>query len=214
MKREDDHARFLEMLHRRGVSAKGNPAVEREILENFQDDCAVLILDSSGFTRTTQKYGIIHFLSLFLALRGVVEPLFKPHHAIGNWADADNIFAIFPTAKFAVECALAVQEAVRASNEPRPADDRLDVCIGVGSGKMLRVGKTHLYGDEMNLACKLGEDVAGPGEILLTDHAFDEVQDLVADRNPEACTTRISGVEIPYFKIRCAIAQSRIVPPA
>jgi class 3 adenylate cyclase len=207
MKRDDEHARFEEMLRRRGVSAKGNPVVEREILENFQDDCAVLILDSSGFTRLTQKYGIIHFLSLFLALRGVVEPLFKPHHAIGNWADADNIFAIFPTAKFAVECALAVQEAVRASNEPRSADDRLDVCIGVGSGKMLRVGKTNIFGDEMNLASKLGEDVAGPGEILLTDHAYEEVRELVAGHNPEPCATRISGVEIPYFKIRCALAR-------
>ena len=207
MKKEDEKLRFEDLLRKRGVSALGNPAVEREILERYQDDCAVLILDSSGFTRLTRKFGIIHFLSLFVSLRDVVEPLFKPHHAIGYWAEADNIFAMFPSAKFALECAFAVNEAVRAANETRQADDRLDVCIGIGSGKLLRVGAANIYGDEMNLASKLGEDIAGPGEILLSDRAYEEVKDLLAERNPEACATRISGLEIKYYKVRCATAR-------
>ncbi len=38
------------------------------------------------------------------------------------------------------------------------------------------VGDNDLYGSEMNLACKLGEDLARRGEILLTQAAFQEVR--------------------------------------
>lgn len=206
-KQDDEQVLFEELLRRRGVSAKGNPVVEREILEKFQSEVAVLILDSSGFTRLTQKHGIIHFLALFVAMRDLVARLFDPHHAIGWWAEADNMFAMFPTARFALECAVAIQDKVWEANEARPADDRLDVCIGIGFGKMLKVGRGNAFGDEMNLASKLGEDIAEAGEILLTERAHEEVREAAKALDAAPVTVRISGVEIPYFRIRRPIAR-------
>ncbi|MCU0722075.1 MAG: adenylate/guanylate cyclase domain-containing protein [Planctomycetes bacterium] len=207
MKHGDEQAQFEELLHRRGVKAAGGAEVEREILERFQDDVAVMVLDCSGFTRITQKRGIIHFLALWVAMRDLVAPLFDPHQAIGWWGEADNLFAIFPGARFAVGCALAAQKVVFEDNERRAPEDRLNVCIGVGSGKLLRIGKRNAFGDEMNLASKLGEDVAEAGEVLLTERAYEEVKDLVAGRDPEACTVRIGGVDIRYRRICCAVAR-------
>jgi adenylate cyclase len=207
MKREDEQVLFEALLRKRGVKTDGAPAVEREILEQFQDDIAVMILDCSGFTRITQKRGIIHFLALWVAMRDLVAPLFEPHRAIGWWGEADNLFAMFPDARLAVECALAAQKAVFEDNQERTPEDRLNVCIGVGSGKLLRIGKRNAFGDEMNLASKLGEDVAEAGEVLLTERAYEEVRDLVAGLDPEACTTRVGGVDIHYRKIRCAVAR-------
>ncbi len=60
----EETRRFEALLRARGTSIEGNAEVEREILERYQDHCAVLVLDSSGFTRLTQAHGIIHFLAL------------------------------------------------------------------------------------------------------------------------------------------------------
>ena len=202
-----DECSVLErLLRRRGVLLGKQPEVEREIIERYQDDCAVLVLDSSGFTRVTKKHGIVHFLSLVVAMRDICRPLFEAHEAISHWPHCDNMFAVFPTARQAVRCAVAIQEGVRAENEKRPPESRLEVCIGVGSGRLLRIGTEDVYGDEMNVASKLGEDVAEPGEILLTRAAFEEISNKVDGLRTEMLTTHISGVEIPYYSMDTASA--------
>lgn len=190
-----------ELLRRRGTSAEGNARVEREIFERFTDECAVLVLDASGFTKLTQQYGIIHFLALVVAMRDLARPCLQQADAIAVWEEADNLFAVFHTADRAVGAALSIQEAVMAANAARPESDQLPVCIGVGFGRMLRIGEEDLFGDQMNLACKLGEDVAGPDEILLTEATWSAVKDRLQGLRAEPRSQRVSGVEIPYWAI-------------
>lgn len=42
------------------------------------------------------------------------------------------------------------------------------LCVGVGFGKLLRIGDHDVYGAEVNAARKLGEDTARAREILVT----------------------------------------------
>jgi hypothetical protein len=53
----------------------------------------------------------------------------------------------------------------------------------------------------MNLASKLGEDVAGPGEILLTRQAWEEVGDSIGGLTVEERSVTVGGVEIPYLSV-------------
>ena len=50
-------------------------------------------------------------------------------------------------------------------------------CIGISCGKIIKTD-TDAFGDAVNVAHKLGEDTAGPGDILLSDEAFAELQKL------------------------------------
>jgi adenylate cyclase len=45
-----------------------------EIWERYGETVAVLILDSSGFSRVTESHGIIHFLSRLMLLRDICPP--------------------------------------------------------------------------------------------------------------------------------------------
>jgi adenylate cyclase len=191
--------RFEGLLRQRGVGAEGNPEVEQQIFDRYMDHCAVMVLDSSGFTRLTQSHGIIHFLSLVVSMRDLVEPLCDKHGAIAHWAEADNVYAIFKTAGDGLRCAMEIQTVVMASNVPRPETSRLPVCIGLGTGRMLRIGGENVYGDEMNLASKLGEDIADPDEILITPTVLAEVGDDAP--GVERLEQRISGVDIEYYRV-------------
>jgi class 3 adenylate cyclase len=177
MKTGPEMKNFEALLRKRGFGAVPDVHAEKEILERYQDDCAVLVLDCSGFTRITQSKGVIHFLSLVVAMRDVIKPQFKAHDAIAWWHEADNLFAIFPTAFSALRSALAAQQAMYEANRVRESFNQMDVCIGLGSGKMLRIGTEDIYGDQMNLACKLGEDVARGREILITQAFYEEIKD-------------------------------------
>lgn len=52
----------------------------------------------------------------------------------------------------------------------------------------------------MNLASKLGEDLAGNGEILLTESAYQEISDEYR-RDIITRKSHISGVELSYYII-------------
>ena len=77
----------------------------------------------------------------------------------------------------------------------------LQICIGVGFGRLLVVGDEDVFGEEVNLASKLGEDVAGPGEVLLTESAWRAVQDAFQGFEVEERTLDLAGVQAPYYAL-------------
>lgn len=204
----EETIRLEELLRKRGIDAAGNPAVERELLERFQDTCAVMVLDSSGFTRLTRKHGIIHFMSLIVAMRDIIEPIVESHDALAAWSEADNSYAVFPSAKAAVRAGVEIQRATEAANQGRADASRLWVSVGIGFGKVLRIGTENVWGDEMNLASKLGEDTAEAREVLITDAAHEDVGGKVDDLSFEPQTVSLGGVEIPYFRVEYGAASS------
>ena len=71
--------------------------------------------------------------------------------------------------------------------------------MGVGFGPVLVVDDDTVYGDEMNLACKLGEDLAERGEVLLTPRAREALGD--ATWRFVARQFSISGLDLPAFRL-------------
>ena len=62
-------------------------------------------------------------------------------------------------------------------------------------------GTRSIYGDEVNLAFKLGEDVARGREVLLTEDAYGK---LTADGeaiDATACSVEIGGVPLRYYRL-------------
>ena len=75
--------------------------------------------------------------------------------------------------------------------------------MGIGYGRILNIADHDLFGDEVNLASKLGEDIAGMGEILLTSAARAEIDD-EAIQTPER-TISVSGISLTYYSVISAL---------
>ncbi len=201
MTRGDETIRFEALLRRRGIDAAGDAAVEREVLERFQDTCAVMVLDSSGFTRLAREHGIIRFLVLIVAMRDIIGPIVQNHEALAAWSEADNSYAVFPSTKAAVRAAVEIQRATAEANEQRSEASRLWVCIGIGFGKVLRIGNENVWGNEMNLASKLGEDTAEAREILITDAAHADVAGKMGALEFKRRSVEQGRLDIPYYSV-------------
>ena len=86
--------------------------------------------------------------------------------------EADNLFATFENPTNALEAALDIFRGFQAVNGVVPSDRDIAGSVGIGYGPMLLVGEEDVFGCEMNVASKLGEDFAGASEILLTANAY------------------------------------------
>ena len=71
-----------------------------------------------------------------------------------------------------------MQETVKAYNQLRADEEKVLLCVGIGYGKMLRIGDTEVFGHEVNAASKLGEDIARSGEIIATQAVVAQAGDI------------------------------------
>ncbi len=60
-----------------------------------------------------------------------------------------------------------VQRRLARYNRGRPTPERFNACIGIDCGPILRLADD-VYGAAVNIASKLGEDLAAKDEILVT----------------------------------------------
>jgi adenylate cyclase len=159
------------LLDRRNQHPEHLQAIDREICARFQQRHAVFVLDMCGFSRLTVRHGIVHFLAMIRRLHRLVGPIIRQARGRVVKLEADNVFAVFPDVPPALRAARQVNIEVARDNAVLPADWDFQASIGIGYGDLLMVGAHDFYGSELNLAAKLGEDLAGPGEILLTEAA-------------------------------------------
>lgn len=173
--------------------------ITRELWETYGRRVAVFISDLSGFSRRTRQHGIVHFLAVIHRCRGLLRPIVVEQGGTLIKMAADNIYAVFPSAGAAIEASVEMQRAVRRDNADRPEDLQIGLCIGVGYGDILVLGDENFYGDQLNLAFKLGEDVAGAGEVLVTLEALDAAGPQRFSHHRR--TVRISDVSIPHVAV-------------
>jgi class 3 adenylate cyclase len=129
-------------------------------------------------------------------------PLVAEHGGTLIKNEADNLIAIFERPEPAVRCAVAIQEAHRAWHASAAEPDRLHVCIGVDYGPFLRL-TDDVFGDAVNLAYKLGEDLARRGEILVTEPVARAVQG--SFRTVPLGTPEVGHVSVAVYRIESPI---------
>lgn len=113
--------------------------------------------------------------------------------------DADNLFCLFDSVSDAIGASQEMIRRLNAVNVLLPVERRLYVAIGIGYGKILNIANEDIFGDEVNLSCKLGEDIASRGEILLTSEAKAELGESTIALCEE--TASISGIDLTYYRV-------------
>lgn len=150
---------------RRGADRK---AIDQRIWDLFGEEWAVMFTDLAGFSRKTADFGIIHFLQVILESQRILIPVIDRHDGILLKLEGDSMLVIFRNVRKAIACAVAMQRACARYNRSRRAAESLLLCLGVGFGRVLRVGDADVFGPEVNAAAKLGENTARAGDILIT----------------------------------------------
>ncbi|MFP6650349.1 MAG: hypothetical protein VB817_12855, partial [Pirellulaceae bacterium] len=132
--------------------------IEETIWDEFGVEQAVFILDMARFSQGVQTYGLVHSLSMIHRMHVAVEMPVRQHNGSIVKFEADNLYAIFPSALDAVNAGIMINHVLSGINLMTPEQLDVHVSIGIDFGKFLLIEETDIFGDPVNLASKLGED--------------------------------------------------------
>lgn len=172
-------------------------AIDRQIWALFGERWAIMFTDLSGFSRKAEKFGITHFLQVIYRQRELLYPVIRDHGGILVKAEADSLLLLFPDTPTALRCGVAMQRATLRANDRLVDEEKVHLCLGIGVGEVLRISDHDVWGQEVNAASKLGEDIARSGEILVTSAAHAEIRG-IADYSLEPISAEAAGSEQNY----------------
>jgi adenylate cyclase len=174
--------------------------IERFIWDSYQREMAVLALDMSSFSLSVRRNGVVSHLCQIRRMQLLTEPIVEAHRGQLLKYEADNLLAVFEDAASAVATALAINHQIADSPEWSAKVPKLAVSIGIDWGVMLVLPGEDCFGDPVNVAHKLGEDIAGPGEILVTERIHQRLRD-----EPRFKLTKtdfsVAGLELPAYRV-------------
>jgi len=165
---QNSEGRLYDLIAQRLLPDANKIEIDQRIWDLFGEEWCVMMTDLAGFSRQVAEYGIIHFLQTIYESERLLLPVIEQHEGFLLKTDGDSLLVIFRKPQKALQCALVMQQVLIPYNEAKLEQERVHLCIGLGFGKILRVGNTEVFGAEVNAACKLGEDLAKQGETLVT----------------------------------------------
>jgi len=151
----------------RGRTKSNSDVLDAAIEAQCVHQTTIMMCDSSGFTRRTHQYGILHFLAVMTDVYDRVEPIVLKHGGDVISRGADNLLAIFNDPAKGVDAAIKMQRLLAKFNDGKSDRDQFQLCMGFHHGSILRL-KDSIFGDKVNIAAKIGEDLASAEEILVT----------------------------------------------
>lgn len=168
-------ARLWKLVEQRAQPGADVASIDQRIWELFGEEWAVMFTDLSGFSRHVAKFGIVHFLQIIHEQQKLLLPIVEDHDGILIKTEADSFLILFKQAAQALRCAIAMQKRCAALNARRAEEEQIRLCVGLGYGKILKIGDDDVFGHEVNLASKLGEDTAKGDDILVTRAVRDTI---------------------------------------
>lgn len=134
---------------------------------------AILAADVAGFSRLMSEDERATVSALEACRAAFREGIVMHAGRVVDTA-GDSVLAVFDSVLDAVACAIAVQRALRAHNDPLPEARRMQFRIGVNLGDVITRPDGTVYGDGVNIAARI-ESLAEPGGVAIAGSVRDSV---------------------------------------
>lgn len=167
---------------------------------------AILALDVVGYSRLMGQNEAATLAALKGHRQEIVDPEIARHGGRLVSTSGDGALVEFPSVVGAVECAVAIQQAVSERNRDVPHDRRIDFRIGINLDEVI-VDGDDILGDGVNVAARL-EAFAEPGTVCLSGSVFGYVKNRLDLRFEDLGQQQFKNIAEPVraFRISCAEA--------
>ena len=134
---------------------------------------AILSADVKGYSRLMgeDEEWTVRTLNVY---KDVMGNLIQQHRGRVVDATGDNLMAEFASVVDAVQCAVEIQQVLRAKNALLPENRRMEFRIGINLGDVIEEGE-RIYGDGVNIAARL-EGLAEAGGICISGSAYEQIE--------------------------------------
>src|SRR5215831_13267770 len=134
------------------------------------------------------------------AYRKIIDQLIENHRGRFVNSAGDSVLAEFLSVVEAVNCAVEIQNALKAENAGLPLKRRMEFRIGVNLGDVMVEGE-QIYGDGVNVAARL-ESLADPGGICISDVVHGQVRTKIGLRYQDLGEQHVKNIAEPVRVLR------------
>ena len=186
--------RLANLMAARLAPGADKEKIDRRIWDSFGEKWCVMFTDLSGFSRGTEKFGIIHFMQIIFESERLVLPIIDDFDGLLVKSEGDSLLVLFKRPENAILCCKKIHEVLHEYNKTKSEEEQILFCVGLGYGDILNIGYADVFGAEVNAASKLGEDTANAWEILVTENVKNEVETVSDDKALSFNFTKIDVV--------------------
>jgi adenylate cyclase len=138
---------------------------------------AILSADVKGYSRLMGEDEAATVRTL-TAYRAIMSTLIEQHRGRVVDSVGDNLLADFVSVVDGVQCAVEIQQALKARNAELPDHRRMEFRIGINLGDVVVEGE-RLYGDGVNIAARV-EGSADGGGISISGTVHEHIENKLA----------------------------------
>ena len=163
---------------------------------------AILSADVKGYSRLMgeDEEWTVRTLS---AYREIMRGLIQQHRGRVVDTPGDNVLAEFASVVDAVQCAVEIQQVLRAKNALIPENRRMEFRIGINLGDVIEEGE-RIYGDGVNIAARL-EGLAEAGGICISESAYQQIENKLPLRYEYLGEHQVKNIARPLRAYRAQI---------
>ena len=121
----------------------------------------------------------------------------------------DNVLAEFASVVDAVQCAVEIQQVLRAKNALLPETRQMEFRIGINLGDVIEEGDS-IYGDGVNIAARL-ESIAEAGGICISESAYQQIENKLPLRYDYMGEHEVKNIAKPV-RVYCARIEADAAP--
>jgi len=134
---------------------------------------AIISADVEGYSRLMGEDEVATVRTL-TAYREVMSNLIQQYRGRVVDSPGDNLLAEFSSVVDAMQCAVEIQQVLRAKNDELPETRRMKFRIGINLGDVIEEGE-RIYGDGVNIAARI-EGLAEGGGICVSGSAYEQIE--------------------------------------
>jgi adenylate cyclase len=153
------------------MNTPGRDRIERRM-------AAILAADVVGYSRLMGVDEEGTLADLKARRTELIDPTIAEHRGRIVKTTGDGLLVEFPSVVDAVRCAVEVQREMAERNAAGPAEQRIELRIGINLGDVI-IDEGDIFGDGVNIAARL-EAIAEPGGICVNRVVRDQVRDKLA----------------------------------
>jgi adenylate cyclase len=172
---------------------------------------AILSADVKGYSRLMGE-DEEWTLRTLNAYKEVMGSLIQQHRGLIVGTAGDSLLAEFASVVDAVQCAVEIQQVLRAKNALLPETRRMDFRIGVNLGDVIEEGDS-IYGDGVNIAARL-ESLAEAGGICISGSAYEQIENKLPLRYEYLGEHQVKNIVKPVRVYRARIEPETALSPA
>ena len=161
---------------------------------------AILSADVKGYSRLMGE-DEEWTLRTLNAYKEVMRSLVQQHRGRVVSTPGDNVLAEFASVVDAVQCAVEIQQVLRAKNAMLPENRRVEFRIGINLGDVIEE-EDSIYGDGVNIAARL-EGLAEAGGICISESAYQQIENKLPLRYDYMGEHEVKNIAKPV-RVYCA----------